>query len=166
MQWESVRSRVFDIVDEIEPDTILLVGHSLGGALATIASTEIVDQYPHIAVDVITFGAPRCGNMAYIKGVANNVKSMTRVVHDSDAVPSTPPLFMSYTHCDGEWMHLQSCCAKPPTGTPFRVVWRTSADVWWREAQMLWRRALHQELGVADHYIERYLEALEQIDSL
>jgi hypothetical protein len=33
--------------------------------------------------------------------------------------------------------------------------------VWWREAQMLWRRLVQQELGVADHYIERYLEALE-----
>jgi hypothetical protein len=26
---------------------------------------------------------------------------------------------------------------------------------------MLWRRLVQQELGVADHYIERYLEALE-----
>jgi hypothetical protein len=30
----------------------------------------------------------------------------------------------------------------------------------WREAQMLWRRLVQQELGVADHYIERYLRLL------
>jgi hypothetical protein len=29
---------------------------------------------------------------------------------------------------------------------------------------MLWRRLVQQELGVADHYIERYLEALEGCD--
>jgi hypothetical protein len=36
--------------------------------------------------------------------------------------------------------------------------WRTGSDVWWREAQMLWRRISQREFG-ADHYVERYLDA-------
>jgi hypothetical protein len=59
---------------------------------------------------------------------------------------------------DASW----SCCAKPPAGTPFRVVWRTSADVVARGPDAVAPRST-SELGVADH--ERYLEALE-IDSL
>jgi hypothetical protein len=56
MQWESVRSRVL-VVDELEPDTIL-GGHSSVAAPPTIASTEIVAQYPNTMVEVIIFGAP------------------------------------------------------------------------------------------------------------
>jgi pimeloyl-ACP methyl ester carboxylesterase len=73
-QWESVRSRVF-IVDELEPDTILLVGHSLGGAPLR-SPAEIVAQYQHDGRGDHLWG-PRCGNLTYIQGVANTVKSDT-----------------------------------------------------------------------------------------
>jgi hypothetical protein len=121
-------------------------------------------------VVVITFGAPRCGNAAYIARVVQLVGRVTRVVHDSDVVPSTPALFMSYAHCGGEWLHLQPRPQPSPTADALRSSapvllagyerWLAGADVWWREVQMLWRRLCQREFGVADHYIERYLEAL------
>jgi hypothetical protein len=209
LQWESVRARVFAELDRLEQQAqpqhspravpgcdsaeraILVTGHSLGGALAIVACADIVAQYPGVPVEVITFGAPRCGNRAYIAGVSRLAGSMTRVVHDSDAVPSIPPLLMGYSHCESEWVHLVKTprrrlhvkatekAVKMAAGSlhvdeeaqavaaddsyprdPVQLRWRTGIDAWWREAEMLWRRMTQREFGVADHHIDRYLEAL------
>jgi hypothetical protein len=93
MQWESVRSRVLLILDEIEADTILLVGHS-GGAHGD--DRQHRSSTNTATVDVITFGAPRCGSMAlHIRAAANNVKSMTRVVR---LRPCVDPPCSCHTH--------------------------------------------------------------------
>jgi hypothetical protein len=77
---------------------------------------------------------------AHIKGV-NNVKSMTRVVHDSDRAVDPP--CSCHTRIDGEWMHHGRVVR---SRQPERLsAWSGAlAQTWWREAQMLWRRALHQ----------------------
>lgn len=40
-------------------------GHSLGGALATLAAFEIKQKWPDAQMFVYTFGAPRVGNTAW-----------------------------------------------------------------------------------------------------
>lgn len=80
---------------------LLLTGHSLGGALATLAGLELSRTFPVRAI--VTFGAPRVGGKAFRdafqtqRSDPGRSDSSTlnqicwRVVHSTDIVPSLPP---------------------------------------------------------------------------
>ncbi|KAK3251936.1 hypothetical protein CYMTET_38749 [Cymbomonas tetramitiformis] len=78
---------------------ILFTGHSLGGALATIASLEYMSsKEAHSApATLCTFGAPRVGNEAFAKILTSLVPNATRVVCKMDGVPALPPI-ASFKH--------------------------------------------------------------------
>jgi hypothetical protein len=57
-------------------------GHSLGGAMATIAGLR------HRFTDVVTFGEPRVGRRM---AAGFEAEGHTRYVHGQDLVPSLPP---------------------------------------------------------------------------
>ncbi len=90
MQAE-IKDRLKKIYDEhgIEPGTknlpVFLTGHSLGGALATIATREIM---PNCIGACYSYGAPRVGNYAYFDKIKTPVY---RIVNSSDIVPRVPP---------------------------------------------------------------------------
>ena len=65
---------------------LFLAGHSLGGALATIAAKRL-QSYSKIAA-CYTFGAPRVANIKWFYGVKTPVY---RVVNASDCVTMLPP---------------------------------------------------------------------------
>ena len=76
---------------------ICITGHSLGGALATLAFTRLNDP----ASSLITFGCPRVGNSAYCNVVdaAARTRTCYRVVDNLDIVTHVPPDFLNfYTH--------------------------------------------------------------------
>lgn len=78
------------------PSTIHLVGHSLGGATATI----IADALQGIAqIKLYTFGAPRAGFADHAAYLTNAIKpeNIYRVYHDTDPVPMLP--IFPYGHC-------------------------------------------------------------------
>jgi hypothetical protein len=152
MQWASVKSRVFDELEQIGPDRILLTGHSLGGACAMIASTDIIERFPGVPVEMITFGAPRCGNTAYSERVAKNVSVCTRVVHDNDIVPSMPTVALGYAHSATPWLHIMEGDSKPDT----KLVWKKPADGWWFEMRARFARLLSFD-GISDHHISHYV---------
>jgi len=46
--------------------SLLITGHSLGGALATFASVDIMEQIEfYNPISMYTFGSPRTGNQAW-----------------------------------------------------------------------------------------------------
>ena len=59
---------------------IFVTGHSLGGALATLASYDIQQAVQHMPVKVdvacYTFGSPRVGNHAFARDVARDYPCM------------------------------------------------------------------------------------------
>lgn len=70
-----------------------LTGHSLGGALATLAAAHLGAA----AVQGLhTYGCPRVGNAAFA-GVLP-VETHNRFVHRDDWVPALPPEFLGYVH--------------------------------------------------------------------
>lgn len=75
-----------------------VTGHSLGGALATIAMSR------HAFVAAYSFGAPRIGDAAFWDAIAAPVH---RVVNDRDIVPTLPPRRIGYAH-GGELRHLRA----------------------------------------------------------
>jgi len=61
-------------------------GHSLGGALALLATRELATK--NVAGACYTYGAPRVANYEYFKNMKTPVY---RVVNSSDIVPRVPP---------------------------------------------------------------------------
>ena len=74
-----------------EPTRVHIVGHSLGGALATLAA-ELVAGMGVAEVLLYTFGSPRVGNRGFAEALTGSVgaDNIYRVFHPADPVPMLP----------------------------------------------------------------------------
>ena len=63
-------------------------GHSLGAALATVASAELVKQ-DRALTSLVTFGSPRVGNYTFARHL-NHCVRIRRYVNNNDAVTKVP----------------------------------------------------------------------------
>lgn len=75
--------------------TVLVTGHSLGGALATLCSWEIEAQraleLPNVnKVSMYNFGSPRVGNTPFADSFDASIPEAFRVVNDADIVARVP----------------------------------------------------------------------------
>jgi triacylglycerol lipase len=68
-----------------------ITGHSLGGAMATIAASRLKDSVEAL----YTYGSPRAGTRSFVKSF--NVPHY-RHVNNNDIVPSVPFAFLGYRH--------------------------------------------------------------------
>lgn len=77
---------------------IILTGHSLGGATATVLADLLLKRRICNVKDVIliTFGSPRPGGRSLKRRLKNLIHF--RFVHGDDPVPLLPPFFMGYAH--------------------------------------------------------------------
>jgi len=71
--------------------SFLVTGHSLGGAMATLASVDLQMEFPDFGVpELYTYGCPRVGNPKFAQLVSTMLQSHFRVVNDRDVVPRIP----------------------------------------------------------------------------
>lgn len=81
---------------------VVVVGHSLGGAIADFAAAEI--RKSGIAADLYTYGAPRIAGKNLSNFITNQNKGGNfRVTHTDDPVPRLPPLFLGFVHISPEY---------------------------------------------------------------
>ncbi|PZO19387.1 MAG: hypothetical protein DCF25_08725 [Leptolyngbya foveolarum] len=72
---------------------LYITGHSLGGALATIAAAALSDNGVDVA-GVYTFGQPRVGDRLFVRQLNEHVNGRVfRFVNNNDIVPHVPPPF-------------------------------------------------------------------------
>ncbi|MDK9778363.1 MULTISPECIES: lipase family protein [unclassified Vibrio] len=71
------------------PKVIHCVGHSLGGAVASLAAEWLKCTY-HSRVHLYTFGAPRVGFLPFARGVGSEIEKTYRCTHGADPVPMVP----------------------------------------------------------------------------
>lgn len=69
--------------------TVHCVGHSLGGALASLAAEWIKIRFSR-PVNLYTFGAPRVGLNGYAANATFGVDHIYRCTHGADPVPNVP----------------------------------------------------------------------------
>ncbi|KFY71565.1 hypothetical protein V499_08225 [Pseudogymnoascus sp. VKM F-103] len=81
---------------------IVITGHSLGGAVATLAAGDLRSQ--GYAADLYTYGSPRVGNGAFASWVSAQPGVTARVTHVNDPVPRLPPMLIAgYRHTTPEY---------------------------------------------------------------
>lgn len=99
-----LEKRIHDIIHELyesDPNTefkLFISGHSLGGAIAQIATVCLADTFPSLAIICHTFGSPRVGNKAFVKWVSASAFEYVRVANKNDPIPMFPQLPL-WSHC-------------------------------------------------------------------
>lgn len=72
---------------------LLITGHSLGGALATMAAASLHENGIQVA-GLYTFGQPRVGDLSFSRQLNANLSGkIFRFVNNNDIVPHVPPPF-------------------------------------------------------------------------
>ena len=87
--------------------SILVTGHSLGGALAILAAADVSIAYKASfpTIRVYTYGEPRVGNPAWAYWMSTSILPGTiqfRVTHKADPVPRIPPEEFGFLHVPHE----------------------------------------------------------------
>uniref|UniRef100_A0A7E4UNV3 Lipase_3 domain-containing protein n=1 Tax=Panagrellus redivivus TaxID=6233 RepID=A0A7E4UNV3_PANRE len=87
--------------------SVLVTGHSLGGAVASLTAGTIIKMKYASAENVLlyTLGQPRVGDTAFVKAHDSLVPNSFRITHNKDIVPHIPPEHFSgyYHHKSEEW---------------------------------------------------------------
>jgi alpha-beta hydrolase superfamily lysophospholipase len=81
--------------------TISVVGHSLGGAIASLAAASLRNS--GLPAALYNFGSPRIGGTKISSYITNQPGGNFRVTHWNDPVPKLPLLTMGYVHISPEY---------------------------------------------------------------
>ena len=105
--YSSIHSDIYSILDKMvkkyNTNDILITGHSLGGALATISAFEMMYlNTPYNVKYLITFGSPRVGNDYFFEYFNYFNIYSKRITHYFDIVPHLPEMFFGYKHISNE----------------------------------------------------------------
>jgi predicted lipase len=118
---KSVLSDVLELRKQFPDYSIIVTGHSLGGALASLCAITLQEffnkeasvsnkfslramQKLHIIpkVRLFTFGAPRFSNEALAAYTTMLLSDRNRITHYKDMAPHCPP-YLQYMHIEGEY---------------------------------------------------------------
>ncbi|WP_102794754.1 lipase family protein [Bowmanella denitrificans] len=100
--FRSFEHHIDRYLDWHSPSKIHLVGHSLGGALATLTAYHIAkrDSSGKCQIKLYTFGAPRVGFTSFNQEVDKLIgkQNIYRVYHDADVVSMVPMFPFLHVH--------------------------------------------------------------------
>ncbi|KAF3330277.1 lipase-like protein [Carex littledalei] len=91
--------------------SIIVTGHSMGGALASFCALDLAVNCGEKDVQLMTFGQPRIGNAVFATCFNERIPKAIRLTHQNDIVPHMPPYYSyfptkTYHHFSREvWLH-------------------------------------------------------------
>jgi len=101
----AVREQLQEVIRPLSCRHIIVTGHSLGGALATIAALDLqynITSQSGQEIAVYTYGAPRVGNRALVDSFRSRVPQSYRFVYGRDLITHLPRVWMGYAHVPQE----------------------------------------------------------------
>lgn len=126
--------------------TFYITGHSLGAAMATIATSRF-EEFTKVE-HLYTFGSPRVGTRSFVKHIET---PHTRFVNNNDVVTKVPLWIMGYKHHGNlAYINFYGNIRKLTT-------WQMVKDKW-----RGWRSGILD--GVADHGMNFYVQHTEKLD--
>ena len=149
--WESVVGDTYDAIDialenlQGETTDIVVCGHSLGGAVATLYAHSIKKHYPDYNIKSVTIGSPRVGNKTFKDNYDLSDIDTLRIVHNNDLVTHTP--YIKFYHVNYQ-LRLDN------NGNVLKR--DKSLDALW-----LYIRALFSGKNIKDHMCDGYMTALQ-----
>ena len=97
-KYMSVRDIILQELVDSNPKEIILVGHSAGGAMASLAFIDIKHLYPDTPLNAVTFGMPRVFNSEGARWYSTYRDNLIRVVNGRDLIPHMPSVLFGYRH--------------------------------------------------------------------
>jgi hypothetical protein len=100
--WDSVRDEVLAAVSAATTAvSIVTCGHSLGGALATVAALDLAVSTPK-RIACYTFGSPQVGDQVFADAFKARVPTSVRVITPLDPIPKS--LGIQFVHVYGVYV--------------------------------------------------------------
>ncbi|TKR96097.1 hypothetical protein L596_010165 [Steinernema carpocapsae] len=133
--WESgLKDDYLELRNKYPDYEIWVTGHSLGGAMASLCAATLVHlgQANPEKLKLLTFGAPRIGDKAFVDVHEALVLYSYRVVHNRDIVPHVPPEFFPDSWLLDGYLHTKSevwYANDMSPGSDFIVC--NSGESWW-----------------------------------
>jgi hypothetical protein len=111
--WRAMEPDVRAWLAQRRPLTITLTGHSLGGAIATLAAFDLVKDWS--IAEVVVFGCPKVGSDEFAIQAIKLAAITTRYVKTTDLFARVPWDFLGYCHVGTcEYVNEQGEQLKPP----------------------------------------------------
>ena len=164
-----VKERLGKILED-DSMKIWIAGHSLGGALATLAASWIAHRHGGDLIrGVYTIGQPRVGDETFFEsttsafgGEQKTKEKMFRIARSLDPVSQVP--YFGYKHFTGTRIYISrsgEVLENPQTLKKWSErIWSYAIII----LSLVWSRGKLKELHrlVSDHYAQGYLDALRE----
>ncbi|KAG8721077.1 hypothetical protein FRC11_002994, partial [Ceratobasidium sp. 423] len=99
----AVLAAVKKVLAEKSSNKVTLVGHSLGGAIATLDALYLKLNLPSTTtIKAVTYGQPRVGNQEFANLIDQKITDFSRITNIEDVIPIVPGRFLGYHHFSGE----------------------------------------------------------------
>ena len=144
--WSSVKKFVGDNKDK----SLYIAGHSLGGAMASVASSRL--QNNKNLKMTYTYGSPRVGNSTWT-GVQK--WSHQRIQNNNDVVTQTPPMLLGFRH------HYPSVYINHYGNIRKLTRWQKIKDMFRGRWQAI--KKLQFFDGIYDHNMDKYCSKLHKV---
>ncbi|WP_035991608.1 lipase family protein [Leptolyngbya sp. KIOST-1] len=103
MAYFAVRKQLLEAMDNFSGQQVIVTGHSLGGALATVAALDLqynLGKKRDLRFEVYTFGAPRVGNRAMTESYNKRLPNSYRFIYGWDIVTRVPRTWQGFAHVE------------------------------------------------------------------
>jgi triacylglycerol lipase len=156
--WGDVEDAVEELRDNRQ--TLWITGHSLGAALATLATASLkFRENPVIVNGLYTFGQPRLGSERFADNFNTVFKSRAfRFVNNNDLVSRVPPSSFGYSHV-GQLRYFDT---QGQLHADTQLTWW---DHFWDRLEGQLESYLHLTLfdGIKDHSMENYVQLMNNL---
>jgi triacylglycerol lipase len=155
--WDDMRRAIlsckqFQVRERRRPQTLWIAGHSLGGALATLAVAKLRMEEDRAVNGLYTFGSPRVGDRTFARNFNLEFNAAYRIVNNNDVVTRVPGRLMMYSHV-GQFLYID---------TEKRLHedihwWHQFVDTFEGKIEAIMEKGLDY---ISDHSMSEYIEGL------
>jgi hypothetical protein len=160
-KYMKIRGYLMELFLSFEDKNILLCGHSLGAALASIACLDIGKNFQRpggqFDTHLVTFGSPLVGNLDFVNEIEDLSTLALRCVNDKDIVTKMPSFRGNFAHMNKPLVHLKHTRRKE-----YYDDYEKSRSPFFRTLSVLLfhTRTCFRLNAINDHLIENYIKEL------